>query len=249
MPQYNIESLDNPYVKYLTKLRMDKGAREEASSFLLSGVKLISDLAQKFPIKVLLVEENYQGPFPFSPGKTLRVPLSILKKVTGLNCPEAFAAEFAIPIQKPLASLQRLLVLDGISDPGNLGTLLRTALGLGWDGVFLTTHTTDPFNDKALRAAQGATVQIPCHRGCVDDLLELIQREHLELLIASADGKSCKNYTLPKKLALVLGNEAHGVQSELVKKGIKIGIPISAVESLNVASAGAILMYQLGLHV
>jgi TrmH family RNA methyltransferase len=249
MPPYYIESLDNPYVKYLTKLRTDKGAREEASSFLLSGVKLISDIAQRFPIKVLVVEEAYQDNIPFSPGKIIRVPFNVLKKITGLHSPEAFAAELVIPPQKPLASLKRLLVLDGISDPGNLGTLLRTALGLQWDGVFLTTHTTDPFNDKALRAAQGATIQIPCHRGSPEELVKLIEKENLQVLIASADGKSCKNYPIPQKLALVLGNEAHGVQSELLMRGEKIGIPISTVESLNVASAGAILMYQLGLHV
>lgn len=244
-----ITSPQNPYIKHLTLLRTDKKTRQEHQAFVVSGVKLITDLSQKFPIKTLLIDSSYTGPISVKAEKILRVPLNLLQKITGLASPEAFVAEIAFPHPPSFPSIDRLLILDSISDPGNLGTLLRTATCLNWTRIFLTGECTDLFNDKTLRAAQGAHLYLQIQQGSYEELFALLKKESLSLLIASADGAPCTSFPPPPKIALALGNETRGPSPELLSRGTPIGIPISSLESLNVASAGAILMYQLGSHV
>ncbi len=168
----------------------------------------------------------------------------VMKKISGLQQPEPIAAEVRMPKPQDLSSLQFLLVLDKISDPGNLGTLLRSARGLGWDGVFLTPGSTDPFNDKAIRAAKGATFTLPWRSGTYEELDALLMKR--KLYAADAKGADFSTLQFAPPLALALGSESHGLAEELKKNAEMISIPMHGkVESLNVGSAGAILMYQL----
>jgi RNA methyltransferase, TrmH family len=147
----------------------------------------------------------------------------------------------------PLGNLNNknfILALDGISDPGNLGTILRTALALGWDGVFITSNSTDPFNEKALRAAKGATFRLPILCGSWEELEQLIKKNNLHVFIADMQGSALNKEVIQTPLVLILGNEAHGASAFLKKHYHSISIPISdKMESLNVAIAGGILMH------
>ena len=84
-----------------------------------------------------------------------------MKKISGMQTPEGLVVEIEMPKPAPLEGLKYLLALDGVSDPGNVGALLRTALALGWQGIFILDESCDPFNDKALRSARGATFRLP----------------------------------------------------------------------------------------
>ena len=120
---------------------------------------------------------------------------------------------------------------------------MRTALALGWDGAFLTPTTTDPFNEKALRAAKGATFKLPFTQGTY----ELFALGALPFFAADAKGKNVQLCSFPDTLILALGNETHGLSEPVKEKAERIAIPLQpSMESLNVASAGAILMYLLG---
>lgn len=149
----------------------------------------------------------YQGHTntPSSPRKTtdmyaqcvLRVSEPVFAKITGLQSVAGVgaAAEVDLPHDAPLASmpagmLHRMLVLEGVQDPGNLGTLLRSALAFGWQAVYLLPGCCDPFNDKAVRASRGAAFRIPMAHGDWDDLDALIKRHDMVAVAAQPHAPS-----------------------------------------------------------
>jgi TrmH family RNA methyltransferase len=246
----DVTSLQHPIVKHLVKLRLERTYRETQGTVLIPGIKLVHELSSHFPLKTLLVEEGTPFPAGISAEQVLIVPPQILKKVTGVQQPEPLAAEICLPPPASFKGTQKLLILDGISDPGNVGTLIRTAAALEMDGIFLTPETCDPFNEKALRAAKGASFKIPFRHGSYEELIALLASEKLPLWIADGKGSSESSFTTP--FALALGNETHGVSPLLHPHGTFLGIAIHPeIESLNVSAAGAILMDRLrrGSHV
>ncbi|MBS0615292.1 MAG: RNA methyltransferase [Verrucomicrobia bacterium] len=230
-----ITSLQHPLVKRLVKIRLDKEARQQEKSVLVVGLKMVEELS---PVKTLIIDR----PYPQLSGRQVfEATPEILKKITGLSSPEGVAAEVDLPSDADLSSAHYLLVLDGVSDPGNVGTLLRTALALGWEGVFLTPGSADPFNEKALRAAKGATFRLPLCHGTVEELKAMWKGK---FYVADLQGSAPAAATPP--LALILGSEAHGPSQELKKIATSVSIPMpGSMESLNVAIAGGILMYIL----
>lgn len=239
-----ISSPQHPLVKHLVKLREDRHYRYKCQRVLLSGTKLIKELSTQFHFKTLFVQHGTE--FSANADQLFYTTPQILKKVTGLENPEPIAAEIEMPLPQDLSSSNFLLVLDGVSDPGNLGTLLRTAKALGWDGAFLTTGSTDPFNEKAIRAAKGATFTLPWRTGTWEELTAFLQSRGMTLLAADASGEDLAVCISTPPLALALGNEAHGLNALLKEAAKRIAIPMRGrMESLNVATAGAIFMYEL----
>lgn len=237
-----ITSLQHPLVKHLVKLRQDKEYREQEKCVLVSGIKLVTELASRLPVKILIADKEYSG---IAADEVVLATSEMLKKITGLQNPEGIAAVVALPPPADLKNCRKLLILDEISDPGNAGTLLRTALALGWDGAFFTAGSADPFNEKAIRAAKGATFRLPLRTGSWDELSSLTAGK--QVLIADVAGEPLNRVQKKEKIVLILGNEARGVSSQGKKLGMLVSIPMApAMESLNVASAGAILMYTLG---
>jgi len=234
-----VSSLQHPIVKTFVKLRTSRKFRYEHRQLVIAGIKQVSEAAE---VEVLLLRKG------FSLGKSAKqifyVTEEILKKVTGLESPEPAAAIVSMPPWSKLEGKKKIVVFDGIADPGNLGTLLRTALALGWDGAFLTEDCVDPFNDKALRAAKGATFLLPLRIGSVEELLHLMAGT--QSFVADMNGTPLPNVKPEENLILILGNEAKGVSEKLKMQCDKVAVPIAHIESLNVAAAGAILMYNLG---
>jgi len=134
---------------------------------------------------------------------------------------------------------QRVLLLDGIQDPGNLGTLLRTSCAFHHDYVYLTETSCDPFNDKALRAAKGATLRLKIAEGSLEHFSTTYP--HHTFYIADLQGAPFSLITPKLPYALILSREGQGVRSHL--PGMRVHIPMQGpMESLNVAAAGAILL-------
>lgn len=241
-----LSSQRHPLVKHLVKLRQNRAYRYEQKTVLISGIKLIRELAPKFFFKNILVEETYRPLFSYQAEQTSTTSSNILGKITGLENPEPIAAEISMPISQDLHSTQFLLILDQIADPGNLGTLLRTALAFGWS-VFLVNGCVDLYNDKALRAAKGATFFLRINQGSIANLEDLLQKGSFLVYAADAQGdENLPKTTGEKPIALALGNESHGLSPFITQHATKIAIPIKKpVESLNVAIAGSIFMYLL----
>ena len=234
-----ITSAQHPLVKRLVKLRTDKSARLEENTVLVVGEKLVEELSRHLTLKTLITDRPYPH---LSAQEVVEATPEILKKITGLAAPEGVAAEVPLPPPADLSSTRYLLILDGVSDPGNVGTLLRTALALGWDGVFLLPGSADPFNEKALRAAKGATFRLPICSGEIDLLKKICKGK--KLFVADLQGQPPSALSAP--LALVLGSESHGPSPVIREMAAPLAIPMSgSMESLNVATAGGILMYNL----
>lgn len=228
-----ITSSQNPLVKHLVKLRQNRKYRQEQKSVLISSAKLIREISHFLTPKTLLVSGQHITP-------------EVLKKITGLPTPEGTVAEFPMPEPTPLTDKKSLLVLDTLTDPGNVGTLVRTALALGWEGLYLLSGSVDLFNEKALTAARGASFRLPYAYGNWETLQTLIREKNFHVYIADASGKSLEEVSPQEPLLLILGSEAHGITEAAKNLGETISIPISEeAESLNVAVAGGILMHRL----
>jgi RNA methyltransferase, TrmH family len=238
-----ITSLQHPIVKHLVKLRTNRSYRTSEKRVLIVGDNLVKEI----PLKILFAVDVI--PPGIKAEKSYVVTAAIMKKITGLEHPEGLAAEVEMPPEAAFESVKRLLVLDGVSDPGNMGTLIRTALALGWEGAYITANSCDPFNDKALRAAKGATFRLPLSFGSWDDLRGLLSRNQITPLAADMGGVNIQEIKRNQGIALILGNEARGISSEAESLCTKVAIPMSGkMESLNVAVAGGILMYCLEIQ-
>ena len=235
-----ITSSNHPLVKHFVKLRTQRKERESTQSVLLLGKKMLQPR-----LKTIVVTDEKWIPEDVVYEQVLLVSESVMKKIWGVASPEAVAAVAALPAFQSLEGMRRILALDGVSDPGNMGTLIRTALAFEWDGVFLLEGSCDPFNDKALRAAKGATFSLPLARGNWEELNALISKNCACALVADLEG-----HPPPEKLnepvVLVLGNESLGVSDAALRHCQPITLSISQkIESLNVAIAGGILLYEL----
>lgn len=239
-----ITSLQHPYVKHLVKLRDDSSYRFRERAFLLEGIKAIQEAAPF--IKSLAYTSAYLPFLKLQAKEEWHVTEEIMKKVCSTVAPEGVVAEMYMPPFSALNKASSILALDGVSDPGNLGTLMRTALGLGWDGIFLLPNCCDPYNEKVLRAARGAHFKIPIKKGTFEELRQICEEGDFQPLVASLRGMAPDEIPLTRKKILVLGNEAHGASQKIQAYCSPVTIPMPGeMESLNVAVAGGILLYLL----
>ncbi len=146
-----------------------------------------------------------------------------------------------------LPVLGRYLVVDQVRDPGNLGTMIRTAWAMGLDAVLTMKGTTDPWAAKVVRASAGGVFRIPIQTDLTQGALDRFSALKMPLYYASAGAQTVAEVRRTPSWLLVLGNEAHGVSQEVRKLGNGVSVPmVPEVDSLNVAVAGSILMYVLG---
>ncbi len=246
--------------RLLRSLRQRK-SREAEGLFLAEGVRAVEDLAASpLPVR-LAVAASTLGDTPR--GRAL-LDLLAAQRVTVHDTGERELAALAdtetpqgilavAPI--PSARLDDLavereptviVVLDAVQDPGNFGTLARTAEALGAAGVVALPGTVDPWNPKSVRAAMGSSFRLPIVPAAWDELAPWLAERGFATLAAAAGGEPLPD-PRPARAALVLGNEGAGVSAETRARADRVvGIPIRGrAESLNVAAAGAVLMYEL----
>ncbi|MEE9208374.1 MAG: RNA methyltransferase [Gemmatimonadota bacterium] len=222
---------------------------------LAEGPRLLRELASSGPdpVQVLYTVEAEAEPRDQSLIESLlrrgvhceRVPEKELESLADAATPQGVLAAVPIPNTAWPDSATSVLVLDRVQDPGNVGTLLRTAEALGLDGVAVLRGTADPWGPKALRAAAGSTFRLPLRVGTWPEVGGQLSGDGFEIWVAEASGESLmRSEPMPEKLALVLGNEGEGVDSEILAAGVrKVAVSlVGGAESLNVAAAGAILM-------
>lgn len=245
-PIKEITSLTHPLVQHLIKLKNSKTYRIQEHSLLLEGRNCISDVTQKKKAKRIITESLADIPEGCKADEILLVSQAIIKKISAVQHPDSILAELSCPEMQKLSEQKYIIALDGLQDPGNLGTLLRTAVALGWEGVFFIEPCCDPFNDKALRAAKGATFEIPMQQGSWQDLAAFIKEKGHTVCAADLEGDAPTAFHNKEKLVLILGNESRGIAPPDGLPCCKVTIPMQGpMESLNVAVAGSILMYAL----
>lgn len=239
-----ISSVYNPLIKHLVKIRENRKYRNQKKSVLICGKTLISEIS-KIQKPKLLVTTSINS-FSIPGAKTIVTTQSILQKITGLETFEDVVGEFELPNEISLKKKQWILALDQVRDPGNLGTLIRSATAFGWDGIFFLPNTADPFNDKAIRASRGALFYTPFYHGTWEDLKEISKTQNIPVYVADIRGQSIDNICASDKVILILGHETQGPSSEALSLGKTLSIPMSGnMESLNVSVAGSILLFFL----
>ncbi len=231
-----ITSFDNPYIKHLTKLRTSSKYRDSCNSLIISGKKIINELSKKFKIKTLICLDSSPE---IEAEMVITTSLPVLKKITGLESPDGFAAE----IERPITSIQnpkKALICDHLQDPGNLGTLFRTALAFGFEVIYLLPGCVDPYNEKTIRSSKGAIFHIPHKNIDIEDLKSL----KLNLFLADMGGKIAFPSLFKEPFGIILGNEGHGASKQVKDLATSVSIPMADnVDSLNVAICGSLLMY------
>lgn len=235
-----IKSRQNELIKEVAKLS-DASYRKEIKKFKVDGfhmfemAKSSNRLLEVFTLKEIKDLDDSVTQYLVSE--------EVLEKISSSKSPQGIVSVCEFNDENEIKS-ERVLYLDGVSDPGNLGTILRTALAFGFNDVILSKKCCSIYNEKALQASQGAIFNL----NIVNDkkLLEL-KKSGYSILATEIEGSlSLKDVPKNDKIVLVLGNEAHGVSESILKLADKrIRIDIQNIESLNVAIAGAIAMYEL----
>lgn len=232
-----ITSLQHPLVKKVCLLKKSRKERYQERLVVVEGNNLLDELLVQLEVETLLIKEGFSPPPSWLLIPHRIVTDAVMRKMSDCEESPGALAVFSMPEKELPESPNRLLILGGISDPGNLGTLLRSALAFGWDGVLLLEGCCDPFNPKAIRAAKGATFHLPLKQGTFSD-----RPEAGTLFIADLEGTPYREVVFKGAIQLLLGNEAHGVSNDW-NNGKKITIPLELkMESLNVAIAGSIMM-------
>jgi TrmH family RNA methyltransferase len=229
-----ITSNQNPTYKHLLKLKKRK-YRLEVKEALIYGDDIILSAKQRGLIKMTI------GP---SDAYDLCMSESLIQSLADyeLNIKELAVVHIKETAFKPNINY---LVLDRIQDPKNVGALIRSALAFGFDNIFLSTGTADPYHEEAIRAAKGATFSVNFDSGNTYAFLEGLIEHSIPVILTSKDGSHLLT-PYKKPVALVLGNEGAGIDPDLFKlKHDILSIETKEVESLNVAVAGGIAMYIL----
>ena len=236
-------------------------AREKHSLFVAEGVRSVEELLQS-GLKVrgaLVAPQLLSAPRGQALRKTLddsglevsEVSEKDFRSAAETDSPQGVIAIAEIPSRSldtlEIPSMCRLLLLDGVQDPGNVGTIVRTAAALGATATIALPGTVDLWNPKVIRSSMGAQFGHAALHATVEETLAFLGRKRIELWAADAGGSVLDRDGASPKLAIAVGNEGSGLSPEIRAKAQKtISLPISAsVESLNVAVAAGILLYEL----
>jgi RNA methyltransferase, TrmH family len=244
----HIHSSSNPKVKQWKKL-LTKKERDKTGLFLVEGFHLVEEALKAGRIEEIIVQENIDLPSSFDYGATpiTSVPPEISKLLAETDTPQGI---FAVCYQEKPSSTEGVsyLLIDAVQDPGNLGTMIRTADAAGVDVVVVGNGSVDMYNSKVLRSAQGSHFHLPVIKGDISTWTSmLLDREIPVYGTALENGKPFQEVQPTGSYALIVGNEGNGVSQELLSQTTaNLYIPIHGKsESLNVAVATGILLYYL----
>ncbi len=238
-----IKSSSNFYIKQIVKLRKEKKYRQEEKKVLIVGKNTLDDLAKTQKIDTLITtKKDLIKNYPQAKNSLL-VTQDVMKKITNVESSQDLAAVIDYS-PKEIKNKNYVLILDNISDPGNLGTIIRSANAFNFDLIIFSQNSCDPFNEKALRASKGSIFFIPFLTLSDEEILVFIEKNKLNVYLADIDGEDIAIVKFKKPLALILSSEAHGISDFFIKISKKITIPIKKdIDSLNVAIAASICMY------
>lgn len=240
-----LTSKNNPLIKETASLKEKKG-RKELGLFLVEGRKMATECQKSsFSVEKVFVAESYTGENPFADELTVHVSDDVFRYLSDEKTPQGILCRVRIPDTGLRLPKGRCLLLDGVADPGNVGTILRTANAAGYDRVYLTEQCADPFSPKSVRASMSGVFFTEICRGERAEILSLM--DGFPIVIADMGGVDVFSFAPPKDFALVIGNEANGVSDEVKNAAAHtVKIPMRATqESLNAAVSAGIIMYVL----
>ena len=246
----HITSRKNPWLTALRRLNTTPAARREAGRFLCEGPKLVGEcLKWGWPVEAVV---GLEDKLPAVPGgaRTVAVPEDILGWLSDVEAPQGVLAVCRLPDTALPGELApgRYLVLDGVQDPGNLGTVWRTADAFGAAGLILTGACADPFGPKTVRATMGACFRLPVWQGERAEVRDKLSAAGVPLYATALreDTEDVRSVSL-NNAAVVIGSEGKGVSDELLglcDRTLKIPME-GRCESLNAAVAAAVVLWEM----
>ena len=258
-----ITSLQNQFIKLAASLKQKK-YRDELNLFIVEGVRLVEEAAQSnwlietcIYTAEVLQQERVQEIITDLKSKHCRmiqVSAIIYNKITDTKAPQgimAIAQKYAYQLSDVLTSEKKpfFVVLDELQDPGNVGTIIRTAAAAGCTGVILTKGCTDVFASKVVRASMGSIFHVPIFEGFTNsEVISCFAKHEIDILSTSLESSNVYfKVDFNKSIAVVFGNEANGVSRQLLEHAQdRLYIPLlGRVESLNVAASAAIILYEV----
>lgn len=245
-----LESTGNALVKHWKKLSTVRKERDKTGEFVVEGMHLVEE-ALRVPgmIKHIMLGDHASIPHTWDTEgvEVLEISPEIVDELTDTEHTQGIFAHCAVPqLKVNPAEWRRVLLIDAVQDPGNVGTMIRTADAAGVDAVILGKGSADAYNPKTLRSAQGSTFHLPVLKGDLSEWINQLADYNFSILGTSLQGASNYRDVKPTdKMAFIMGNEGSGVQAELLAQvDAKVKIPIyGKAESLNVAMATGILLY------
>ena len=237
-----IKSLENKRVKKYTKL-LQKKYREEENKFLVVGDHLVSEAYKANNLLEVIKTEDNNICFDVP---TTYVTYDIIKKISGMSNPQSI---IGICNMLPPSNIgNKILMLDDIQDPGNLGTIIRSAVAFNVDTLVLSSHTVDLYNDKTIRASEGMIFNINILKKDLLSYIRELKDNNYKIYGTNVNGgKLVDDLELPEKYAIIVGNEGSGVKEEILAECDEyFYVPMNTkCESLNVGVATSIILYEL----
>lgn len=247
MTEQRITSRKNPLLQQVKKLLSSRKAREEARLFAADGVKLLAEAVRWYPgLDTVILSDGVHADVPESV-RLFRVPEDVMASISPMESPQGALFLCRLPEKKAYAPTPGCLLLDGIQDPGNLGTILRTADALDIP-VTLLEGCADPYSPKTVRASMGAVFRTQPVKADWAEVKAACGVAGIPVAVTalSQRAKDLRNADL-RSMAVVIGSEGQGVRREILESADgELIIPMNKrCESLNAAVAAAIVMWQM----
>ena len=247
MTEERITSRKNPLLQQVKKLLSSRKAREEAGLFVSDGTKLLQEAVKYYPgLETVILSDGIQAQVP-DHVRIVRVPEDVMASVSPMQSPQGALFLCRLPEKQAFNPERGMLLLDGIQDPGNLGTILRTADALQVP-VVLLEGCADPYSHKVVRSSMGAVLRTAVIQASWSQVQEACREAGIPLAVTalSPRAKDLRQADLGQ-MAVVIGSEGQGVRQEILTSAdAELIIPMNAhCESLNAAVAATIVMWQM----
>ncbi len=247
-----ITSPEHKLVKKIASLK-EKKYREKYSEFLVEGVLSVTwALSSSYPVSDVVISAGFTLPESLKNlliGRTItQVPENLFAKMADTKTPQGILCTCPLPETPEMPEEGLFVYCDRVRDPGNLGTIIRTADAMGLSGVLLSSDAVDPFNPKLVRSTMGSLFHVPLFRNISYEALSEWKNCGFKLAVSALAEKAVSpgKWQADGRTIIVMGNEASGVSEEVLSLAdsvIKIPM-VGSAESLNVAAAAAILFYE-----
>ena len=246
MTEERITARKNPLLQQTRKLLSSRKERLGSGLFVADGTKLLEEAVKYARLETVILSDGVEADLP-EYVRLVRVPEDVMEFVSPMQTPQGALFLCRLPEEKLFVPQRRMLLLDGIQDPGNLGTILRTADALQVP-VVLLEGCADPYNHKTVRASMGAVFRTPPIRGSWEQVKEALKREQIPVGVTalSDTARDIRQWDL-RDMAVVIGSEGQGVRPEILEQAdARLIIPMdSRCESLNAAVAATIVLWQM----
>ena len=247
MTEQRITSRKNPLLQQVKKLLSSKKARETANLFVADGTKLLEEAVKYYPgLDTVILSDGVEANVPENV-RVIRVPGDVMESISPMQTPQGALFLCRLPDKTEFVPQPGMLLLDGIQDPGNIGTILRTADALEIP-VVLLEGCADPYSHKVVRASMGAVFRIPVIQSTWAEVQAACKEACIPVAVTALSdrAKDIRSAQL-KEMAVVIGSEGQGVRQEVLENaGAELIIPMNPhCESLNAAVAATIVMWQM----